>query len=346
MNSMSRRAVLKAGVAFACVAVLPSQKAMAAERDWSGRSLVAYPDPAVEVIDERFRRFGPPPHAGVERLATGFRFTEGPCWFGDGRYLLFTDIPSNRVLKWTEDNGQTSIFREPANHANGLTRDRQGRLIACEQGAHRLTRTEYDGTLTVLIDSSEGKRLNSPNDVAVHPDGGIWFTDPDYGIQDNYVGNTATAELPERVYRLDPRTGKAEVVAEDSVKPNGLCFSPDYSLLYVADSKFPPKEIFVYDVVNGARLSKARVFVKEVAGLADGIRCDIDGNVWASAGWQGAESNGVHVYARDGARIGKIHLPEVCANLCFGGPKRNRLFMTGSQSLYAIYVNTQGMPVT
>ena len=345
MNSMNRRAVLKAGVAAACAAVLPLQKTMAAERDWSGRSPVAYPDPAVEVIDDRFRRFGPPPQASVERLATGFRFTEGPCWFGDGRYLLFTDIPSNRILKWTEDNGQTSTFREPANHANGLTRDRQGRLIACEHGTRRVTRTEYDGTLTVLIDSFEGKRLNSPNDVAVHPDGGIWFTDPDYGIQGDYVGNTAKSELPERVYRLDAQTGKAEVVAEDPVKPNGLCFSPDYSLLYVADSKFPPKEIFVYDVVNGTRLSKARVFVQEVAGLADGIRCDIDGNVWASAGWKGPESNGVHVYARDGTLIGKIHLPEVCANLCFGGLKRNRLFMTGSQSLYTIYVSTQGMPV-
>jgi gluconolactonase len=346
MNIMNRRAILKAGIASACAAVLPLQKVAPADRDWSGKQPVAYPDPAVEVLDNRFRRYGPPPTAGVERLATGFRFTEGPCWFGDGRHLLFTDIPGNRILKWTEDSGQISTFREPANHANGLTRDRQGRLITCEHGTRRVTRTEYDGTVTVLIDKFEGKRLNSPNDVVVHPDGGIWFTDPDYGIQGDYSGTTATSELPERVYRLDPQTAKAQVVADDPVKPNGLCFSPDHSLLYVADSKFPPKEIFVYDVANTVRLSKARVFVKEVAGLADGIRCDIHGNVWASAGWRGPESNGVHVYAPEGVLIGKIHLPEVCANLCFGGPKRNRLFMTGSQSLYAIYVKTQGAPVS
>jgi gluconolactonase len=345
MNSMSRRAILTAGAASACSLVLPTQRATSAERDWSGKIPVVYPDPAIEWIDKRFRQFGPPFQAAVERLATGFRFTEGPCWFGDGRYLLFTDIPSNRILKWSEASGRISTFREPANHANGLTRDRQGRLIACEHGSRRVTRTEYDGTVAVLTDSFEGKRLNSPNDVVVHPDGGVWFTDPGYGIEGNYVGNAAKSELPERVYRLDPNTGKAEVVADELVKPNGLCFSPDYSLLYVADSKSPPKELFVYDVIDRTRLSKARVFVKEVAGLADGIRCDVHGNLWASAGWRGPESNGVHVYAPDGALIGKIRLPEVCANLCFGGAKRNRLFMTGSQSLYAVYVNTQGAQV-
>ena len=345
MNSINRRTILKAGVASACALILPTQKSTAADRDWSGKNPVAYPDPAIERIDGRFWQFGPPPQAAVERLASGFRFTEGPCWFGDGRYLLFTDIPSSRILKWSEESGRISTFRESANHANGLTRDRQGRLIACEHGSRRVTRTEYDGTVTVLIDSFDGKRLNSPNDVVVHPDGGIWFTDPGYGIEGNYVGNAAKAELPERVYRLDPKTGKAQVVADEPGKPNGLCFSPDHSLLYVADSKFPPKEIFVYDVIDRTRLSKARVFVKEVAGLADGIRCDVQGNLWASAGWKGPGTNGVHTYAPDGTLIGKIHLPEVCANLCFGGAKRNRLFMTGSQSLYSVYVNTQGLPV-
>jgi gluconolactonase len=346
MNSINRRTVLKAGLTSACALVLSKQRVAAADRDWSGRNPVAYPDPAIERVDDRFWQFGPPSQAAVERLATGFRFTEGPCWFGDSRYLLFTDIPSDRILQWSENNGRFTTFREPANNANGLTRDRQGRLIACEHGSRRITRTEYDGTVTVLIDSFEGKRLNSPNDVVVHPDGGIWFTDPGYGISSNYVGNSAKSELPERIYRLDPKIGKAQVVSDELAKPNGLCFSPDHSLLYVADSKFPPKGLFVYDVMDGTRLSKARVFVKELAGLADGIRCDVHGNVWASAGWNGPGSNGVHVYASDGALIGKINLPEVCANLCFGGPKRNRLFMTASQSLYAVYVNTQGVPVT
>jgi gluconolactonase len=345
MSILNRRAARKAGIASVGAAGLTLQKVAAPNRDWSGTQPVAYPDAAVEVVDDRFRGCGPPPNAAVERLATGFRFTEGPCWFGDGRYLLFTDIPGNRILRWTEESGLISTFREPANNANGLARDRQGRLITCEHGTRRVTRTEYDGGVTVLIDKFDGKRLNSPNDVVVHPDGGIWFTDPDYGIESDYSGNRAESELPLRVYRLDPRTGKAQVVADDPVKPNGLCFSPDHSLLYVTDSKMPPKEMFVYSVIGNVRLSKARVFVSEVAALADGICCDVHGNVWASAGWNGPDGNGVHIYARDGALMGKIHLPEVCANLCFGGPRRNRLFMAGSQSLYAVYVSTQGAPV-
>jgi gluconolactonase len=332
--------MLKAGAASLGAMVVPAMSSSQTERDWSGKTPVAYPDPAIERIDDRFWQIGPPSTAAVERLATGFRFTEGPCWFGDGRYLLFTDIPNNRILRWSEESGLVTTFREPSNHANGLTRDRQGRLIACEHASRRVTRTEYDGTVTVLIDSFDGKRLNSPNDAVVHPDGGIWFTDPSYGLS-----GADKAELPERVYRLDPKTGKVQLVADELGRPNGLCFSPDHSLLYVADTKLGAKELFVFDVIGGTRLSKARVFIKDLAGLADGIRCDVRGNVWASAGWRGSESNGVHVYAPDGTLLGKIRLPEVCANLCFGGARRNRLFMAGSQSLYAVYVNTQGAQV-
>ncbi len=310
------------------------------------KSLVVYPDPAVEVIDPRFTKYKVG-NAAVERLYTGTRWAEGPVWCADSRYLLFSDIPNNRMLRWLEETGEVSVFRSPSNYSNGNCRDRQGRLITCEHDTRRVTRTEYDGTITVLMDRFQDKKLNAPNDLAVHSDGAIWFSDPGYGIMSNYEGHKAPFELPASVYRLDPKMGEATIVATDMDKPNGLCFSPDEKRLYIVDTGIPkragdPRPIRVYDVVDGARLKNGRMFANMSPGSSDGIRCDVDGNVWSAAGWAGEGYNGVHVFAPDGTLIGKIHLPETCANLCFGGAKKNRLFMAASQSLYAIYVETQG----
>ncbi|MGA1982608.1 MAG: SMP-30/gluconolactonase/LRE family protein [Acidobacteriaceae bacterium] len=303
---------------------------------------VAYPDPAVEIVDPRFAKYKVS-NAAVERLYTGARWAEGPVWVGDGGYLLFSDIPNNRMLRWTEETGEVTVFRSPSNYSNGNTRDREGRLVTCEHDSRRVTRTEHDGSVTVLMDSFEGKKLNAPNDVVVHSDGAIWFSDPGYGIMGNYEGHKAAFELPCVVYRLDPKTRVATVVVSDLDKPNGLCFSPDEKLLYVVDSG-TPKDIRVFEVVDGARLKNGRLFVNMAPGTSDGIRCDVDGNIWSAAGWSGqANYDGVHVFAPDGTLIGRIHLPETCANLCFGGAKRNRLFMTASQSLYSVFVGTEGV---
>ncbi|MCW5852645.1 MAG: SMP-30/gluconolactonase/LRE family protein [Anaerolineae bacterium] len=310
------------------------------------RPIVRYPDPAIEVIDPRFLKYRLG-NAALERLATGFRWAEGPVWFGDGRYLLWSDIPNNRILRWCEETGAVSVFRSDSHHSNGNTRDRQGRLVTCEHGARRVTRTEWDGRITVLIDNFQGKRLNAPNDVVVRSDGSIWFTDPGYGILMNYEGYKAEFELPRNVYRLDPQTGLAVVVADDFDRPNGLCFSPDERRLYIVDtgaSHTPngPRHIRVFDVVDGARLTNGRIFADMAPGMADGIRVDHEGNLWSSAGWGGAGHDGVHCFTPDGDLIGKIHLPEPCSNLCFGGIKKNRLFMTAGQSVYAVYVETVG----
>ncbi len=307
---------------------------------------VTYPDPAVEVVDPRFSKYVLI-SAAVERLYTGARWTEGPVWFADGRYLLFSDIPNNRMMRWLEDTGEVSVFRSPSNYSNGNTRDRQGRLLSCEHDSRRVTRTECDGTITVLIDQFQGKKLNAPNDLTVHSDGAVWFSDPGYGILSNYEGHKAAFELPTAVYRLDPNTRQATVVASDMDRPNGLCFSPDEKKLYVVDSGKPKHPgdsvpIRVYDVEDGRRLKNGRLFVNMSPGTSDGIRCDVDGNLWSAAGWAGDGYNGVHVFAPEGTLLGKIHLPEVCANLCFGGSKKNRLFMAASQSIYSLYVNTEG----
>ena len=310
---------------------------------------VPYPDPAFEIIDPRFSKYQII-NAAVERLFTCTRWAEGPVWFGDGRYLLFSDIPNNRMLRWLEETGEVTEFRNPSNYSNGNTRDREGRLLTCEHDSRRVTRTEHDGSITVVIDSFRGKKLNAPNDIVVHSDGAIWFTDPGYGILSNYEGHKAPFELPANVYRLDAKTLAPAVVASDMDKPNGLCFSPDEKLLYIVDSAIPkhpgdPRPIRVYDVVDGVRLTNGRMFANMSPGTSDGIRCDVDGNIWSAAGWGAEGFNGVHIFAPDGALIGKIHLPETCANLCFGGSKRNRLFMAASQSLYSLYVGTEGVPM-
>jgi len=305
-------------------------------------SPVRYPDPAVQVLDPSFAPYRLP-LAAVERLATGFRWAEGPVWFGDGRFLLWSDIPNNRVMRWEEETGAVSVFRKPSNNTNGNTRDRQGRLVSCEHDARRVTRTEYDGTITVVADGYQGKPLNSPNDVVCKSDGSIWFSDPPFGILGNYEGHVATPELPTNVYRVDGRTGEVTAVTGDIPRPNGLCFSPDESKLYVVVSGAVPREIRVFDVVGGgATLANNRVFVNCGDGVPDGMRCDVDGNLWC--GWGGGEAlDGVSIFNPTGKMIGHISLPERCANLCFGGWRRNRLFMAASQSLYALYVNTQGV---
>lgn len=303
----------------------------------------SYPDPAIRTLDPRFDAVRPPFNAAVERLATGLRWAEGPVWFGDGRYLLCSDIPNDRIMRWDEETGEVGVFRQPSRHANGNTRDRRGRLVTCEHLARRVTRTEHDGAVTVVLDSFEGKRLNSPNDVVVKSDDSIWFTDPPFGILGNYEGDRAPPELPTNVYRVDAGTGRAAVVAGDVHGPNGLCFSPDETKLYVVASRAAPARlIHVFDVVdNGTRLANGRVFINAGEGTPDGFRCDVQGNLWCGWGMT-AGLNGVAVFAPDATMIGHIALPERCANLCFGGRKRNRLFMAASQSIYAVYVNTEG----
>jgi gluconolactonase len=301
-----------------------------------------YPDPAIEILDPSFaqyRIFS----AAVERLATGYRWCEGPVWFGDGRYLLWSDIPNDRIMKWEEETGAVGIFRSPSDFANGNTRDRQGRLVTCEHGGRRVTRTEYDGSITVLLDRYQGKKLNSPNDVVVKSDGSIWFTDPPFGILSNYEGRRSEPQSPQNVYRVDGETGEAVAVASDIRGPNGLCFSPDEKKLYLVESRaIPNRLILVYDVVGGRSLANGKVFIDAGPGTPDGFRCDVDGNLWCGWGMGSDELDGVVVYNPEGRLIGRIRLPERCANVCFGGRMRNRLFMAASQSLYALYVNTQG----
>ncbi|MBX6328302.1 MAG: SMP-30/gluconolactonase/LRE family protein [Pseudolabrys sp.] len=301
-----------------------------------------YPDPRVKSLDRRFDKYRLA-SASVERLFTGGRWSEGPVWFGDGRYLLWSDVPGDCIRRWDETTGNVSVFRRPSNNANGNTRDRQGRLVTCEHLTRRVVRTEYDGAITVICDRFNGKRLNSPNDVVVKSDGSIWFTDPCFGILGFYEGEPAEAELPMNVYRVDGTTGAVTVVADGINAPNGLAFSPDEKRLYIVESRSVPRRILVYDVIgDGTRLADGRVLIDAGPdGTPDGLRCDVDGNLWCGWGMT-AELDGVRVFTPAGEPIGHISLPERCANLCFGGRHRNRLFMAASHSLYALYVNTQG----
>lgn len=282
-------------------------------------------------------------NAAVEKIADGCRWAEGPVWFGDSNHLLWSDIPNDRIMRW-RPAGDIDVYRTPAQYTNGHTRDRQGRLVSCEHGRRCISRTEYDGSVTILADRYEGKRLNSPNDVVVKSDGSIWFTDPDYGIMTDYEGHRAEGEQDAcRVYRLDPSNGQLSVVADDFERPNGLAFSPDEKRLYIADSGFThredgPHHIRVHEVIDGVRLGDGHVFAVIEPGFADGFRCDEHGNVWTSCG----SGKGIEVYTPNGERLGKIDMPEAVSNLVFGGPKRNRLFITATTSVYSLYVGVRG----
>lgn len=318
-------------------------------RDWSGRNPTRYPEPDVVALDKRFNKYkiGNTP---ILRLGTGYMWAEGTAWNSQGHYLIWSDIPNDRQLRWLEEDGHISTFRSPVGYTNGNTFDWEGRLVSCEHGNRRVTRVEHNGSQTVIADKWNGKQLNAPNDAVVTPDGAIWFTDPGYGALMDYEGNRGDLLIKEAVYRVD-KTGKMTMVTDEIFKPNGLCFSPDYKKLYVADTgsthdEKAPKNIKVWDV-NGVSLRNGKQFVSMELpgvgiGIADGIRADMDGNIWVATGWVGSGYDGVHVFAPDGQRIGLIRIPETCANLAFGGRKRNRLFIAGGQSLYAVYVEARG----
>ncbi len=340
-TAMNRRHFLAAATTTAALA---ATRAAHADRlplgDLPG---TRYPDPRVEVLDKRFH--GKVGNAAIERIATGFRWAEGPVFFHASGRLVWSDIPNNRMMQWLEADGHVSVFRQPSNYSNGNTADREGRLVTCEHDARRVTRTEHDGSIAVLMDSYQGKPLNAPNDIVVASDGAIWFTDPGYGIDGPYEGHKAAAELPKNVYRLDPQTGAATVVASDFTRPNGICFSPDEKTLYIIDSGIThggPANIRSFSV-DGGKLSGGKVFAENFApGFTDGMRTDTEGNVWCSMGWADPKEDGVRCYAPTGELIGKVHLPETCANLCFGGIKKNRLFIAASTSVYAVYVDAVG----
>jgi gluconolactonase len=281
-------------------------------------------------------------HESVQKLWTGGRWCEGPAWFAAHASLVWSDIPNNRIMRWDERNNVVGEFRKPSNNTNGNALDREGRLISCEHLSRSVTRTEHDGSRTVLADAWKGKRLNSPNDVVVHSDGGIWFTDPNYGILSDYEGQRAESEIGGcHVYRIDPFSRQIELKADDFDKPNGLAFSPDESILYIADSgashcEEGPRHIRKF-AVNANRLQDLGVFAVCGNGLFDGFRIDVQGRLWCSA------ADGVHVFHPDGTWIGKICIPEIVANICFGGEKRNRLLICATTSLYSVYLNTTGL---
>lgn len=340
---MNRRAFLLATTSAAAAAqqAAPPVSPVPTPRDWTGVVPVQYPDPDVIAIDPRFRKYmiG---NTSMKRLHTGTSWAEGPAWNGVGKYLVWSDIPNNVQLRWIADDNRVTVFRNPAGYSNGNTFDYQGRQLSCEHGGRRVVRYEYDGSVTTIAERFEGKRLNSPNDIVVHPDGSIWFTDPPYGINGNYEGYRAEKELKEAVYRVDGRTGAVAKLSDEVSAPNGICFSPDYKRLYVADTGAEGRDMKMWDIVdgrtvrNGKQLAKLTIPGTGAPSAADGIRCDVDGNIWCGA------RPGVQVLTPEGQLIGMIRLPENCANVCFGGPRRNRLFMTASQSLYVLPVQTTG----
>jgi gluconolactonase len=342
---LDRRSFLAAavgGAALKAAAQSPASTPISPKptpRDWSNQVPVQYPDPDIVALDNRFRRYMVG-NTVIKKLHTGTLWAEGPAWNGVGRYLVWSDIPNNVQMRYLEEDGHVSVFRNPSGYSNGNTFDFEGRQLSCEHGNRRVARYEPNGTVTVIADKFQGKRLNSPNDIVVHPDGSIWFTDPTYGINGNYEGFKADKELKEAVYRVDPKTGQMDKLYDEMNGPNGICFSPDYKKVYVCDTG-TGREIRVWDVDgktirNGKRFVQLSVPGSGAPAAADGIRCDVDGNVWAGA------LPGVQVITPSGEPIGIIRLPENCANVCFGGTKRNRLFMAASQSLYVVYVLTTG----
>jgi len=367
---MNRRAFLTATAAVASAATLKVASAATVtpfgQTGVPGRSTEAlplgplpggrYPDSHLESLKKPKVSFGPagfPAFAGtmaVERVATGFRWAEGPVYFPAGRYVLFSDIPNNCIMRYCEDDGHLSVFRQPSMNSNGNTIDREGRLITCEHSGRRVTRTEHDGSITIIADKYNGKKLNSPNDAVVASDGSIWFTDPAYGIGGFYEGIKAEPEQEKHnVYRVDPKSGDVKVVMDDFVEPNGITFSPDEKKLYVIDTGFTdgpdnPSHIRVFDVDHGAgKLSNGKVFAEmPKPSISDGMRVDTAGRIWCSVGWGDPSEDGVRCYDPDGDLLGKIHIPETVANLCFGGMQRNRLYICGSTSLYAVYTSAKG----
>jgi gluconolactonase len=306
-----------------------------------------YPDPVWKVIDKRFNKYmiGNTP---LKREWTGALWAEGSAWNGVGRYVVFSDIPNNRQMRWDEATGQVTQLRVPSNFSNGNTFDFEGRQISCEHSTARVVRYNWQGEPEVLAEAFEGKRLNAPNDAVVHPeDGGIIFTDPGYGSFWHYEGNVRDLELPASVYHLDPKSRALTKLTDEILKPNGLCFSPDYRRVYVADSApshhSEPARIITWDLAdNGRKLSNRRVFATLESGFHDGMRADVDGNIWAATAFGGEGADGIHVYMPDGTKIGQLLMPEACANLTFAGKQRNRLFICGSQSVYTIYTAAQG----
>ena len=348
---IERRTFLKtAAVAAGAAALMPFAARAQEDRDYSEDAPpVHYPDPDVVSVTPAFDpyRVG---NSAIQRLWTGGLWLEGPAWNGVGRFFLWSDIPNDVQHRWLEENGEVSVFRNPSGNSNGNTFDWEGRQISCQHGNRQVVRYEHDGTVTVLADNYEGTQLNSPNDAVVHPDGGIWFTDPPYGTAavGGYEGNPGEILLPHAVYRIDA-TGGIERVTDELGAPNGLCFSKDYTQLYIVDTG-EDRNIKVFDVVDETTLGPMQVFAQiEVDGTVvgpDAVRSDIDGNIWASAGWTGYGYDGVHCFTPEGERIGHIMLPETTSNFVFGGPKRNRLMITASQSIYAVYVNTRGAHIT
>ncbi len=336
----SRRSLLS----FAAAAPVFAQQT---SRDWAANAPpIRYPDPSIITLDKSFAKYALF-NAIVYRHYVGCRWAEGPAWSAQGQYLVWSDIPNNRQLRFLEEDDHVSTFRKPSGYSNGNTFDFEGRQLSCEHAGRRVVRYEHSGAITVIADHYNGKPLNSPNDLVVHPDGSIWFTDPPYGILGNYEGNQAKPELKEAVYRVDPKSAKVEMVTDSLDKPNGICFSPDYKKVYICDTG-DPKNVQVFDLADN-KLRNQKLFTdmkyNGISGLADGIRADIDGNIWAGSNG-GPGYDGVQVFSPGGQRIGMIVLPEICANICFGGPKRNRLFMAASQSLYSLYVGTQGAHVS
>jgi gluconolactonase len=342
MPDSRRRAFLTGSLGIAAAGLVAAQTPRPqisdtpAPRDWDGQHPLQYPEADILVMDNRFRQYIV--NSQIKRHHTGMLWAEGPAWNGVGRYLVWSDIPNNVQMRLIEEDNHVTVFRNNSGYSNGNTFDYEGRQLSCEHGGRRVVRYEPSGTVTVIADKFEGKRLNSPNDLVVHPDGGIWFTDPIYGIRGNFEGFKADKEVKEAVYRVDPKTARIEKMIEECDEPNGICFSPDYKRLYLADTG-ARQNITVWDFDGKPRNGRQFAVLKMPGGarsFADGIRCDVDGNVWCGA------RPGVQVLAPNGELIGMIRMPETCANICFGGTRRNRLFMAGSQSLYSVYLDTQG----